>query len=87
MGRNETGGRVALPIWIDYMASAIENEPEAELIAPQGITAARIDPDTGLRNVAGTVTEYFLREQLPPQAEIVYDTPFEAADDFRDQLY
>lgn len=87
MGRNETGGRVALPIWIDYMASAIENEPEAELIVPQGITAASINPNTGLRDVAGTVTEYFFREQLPPQTEMIYEAPFDAAVDYRDQLY
>ena len=87
MGRNETGGRVALPIWIDYMASAIESEPEAKLIAPQGITAANIDPNTGLRDLQGTATEYFFREQLPPQTEMVYEAPPDAADDFRDQLY
>ncbi len=87
MGRNETGGRVALPIWIDYMASAIESEPEAKLIAPQGITAANIDPNTGLRDLQGTATEYFFREQLPPQTEMVYEAPPDAADDFRDQLF
>ncbi len=88
LGRNETGGRVALPIWIDYMASAIKNEPQADLTVPQGIVAASINPDTGLREAAGGLTEYFLREQLPPQqTEMTYEVPSDAADDFRDQLY
>lgn len=87
LGRNETGGRVALPMWIDYMAVALKNEPVADLVAPQGITPARIDPDTGLRDATGTFTEFFFREQLPPQTEIFYDTPSNTATDFRDQLY
>jgi len=36
---------------------------------PPGITTAKINPATGLRDPHGTMTEYFFDEQLPPEAE------------------
>ena len=48
LGRNEVGGKAALPIWIDFMRVALEGVPEQPPEIPEGITQARIDPDTGL---------------------------------------
>ena len=48
LGRNEVGGKAALPIWIDFMRVALEGVPEQTPEIPEGITQARIDPDTGL---------------------------------------
>ncbi|MDW8468294.1 MAG: hypothetical protein RML56_04045 [Burkholderiales bacterium] len=45
LGRNQTGGRVALPIWIDFMARALAGVPEAPRPVPDGVVAARADPD------------------------------------------
>ena len=44
LGRSEFGSTAALPIWIDYMEQALQGEPEAPLIPPQGIVSVRIDP-------------------------------------------
>jgi penicillin-binding protein 1A len=38
LGRRETGGGLALPIWIDYMAPALAQVPEATLLPPPGVT-------------------------------------------------
>lgn len=37
LGRNETGGSVALPIWIRYMGTVLSGVPETALDAPQGV--------------------------------------------------
>ena len=47
LGRRETGARAALPIWVDYMKSALEGMPEHIMKKPPGLVFARIDPDTG----------------------------------------
>ncbi len=48
LGRGETGGRAALPIWIDYMKAALEQRSVREFPVPDGIVFARIDAKTGL---------------------------------------
>lgn len=47
MGRYETGGRTALPIWVDFMEAALQGRPQSEFTAPEGITWVSIDPATG----------------------------------------
>ena len=41
----------------------------ASYAPPSGITMAKINPETGLRQPEGGMAEYFLDEQLPPEAE------------------
>jgi len=47
LGRFETGGVAALPIWLDYMQQALRNRPQPEFPVPEGVVFAAIDPDTG----------------------------------------
>lgn len=68
LGNNETGGRAALPLWMGYMSKVLQNIPVAVYTSPRGITLARINPATGLREANGALAEYFLQEQLPPVA-------------------
>jgi penicillin-binding protein 1A len=37
LGDKETGGGLALPIWIDFMATALRNAPIEEPVAPEGV--------------------------------------------------
>ncbi|HEY8355250.1 MAG TPA: penicillin-binding protein 1A [Methylophilaceae bacterium] len=70
LGRNETGGRAALPIWIDYMSVALKGMPDTPYVPPEGVITARIDPETGKRvadNQSG-ISEYFYAE-FPPEEE------------------
>ena len=49
LGRYETGGHAALPIWLDYMKVALNERPQPEFVAPPGVVEIRIDPETGER--------------------------------------
>jgi len=40
LGERETGGGVALPIWINYMKSAMKGMPETPLKPPSGVVSA-----------------------------------------------
>ena len=37
LGDNETGGGLSLPIWIDFMQTALKNVPISTLPAPAGV--------------------------------------------------
>ncbi len=65
LGKNQTGGRIALPIWIDYMSKALKNVPEAPRTVPPGIVSAKSDANASLSPEAGATTEYFYREFAP----------------------
>ena len=48
MGRAETGGRVAAPIFRDFMKSAIGDKPAIPFRIPPGIRLVRVNAKTGL---------------------------------------
>jgi penicillin-binding protein 1A len=66
LGANETGGVAALPIWIGYMQRALKGTPAAELPMPAGIAVVQINPESGLRDDASSLSEYFFSE-FPPR--------------------
>ena len=47
LGRYETGGHAALPIWLDYTKAALGGRAQPEFVAPEGIVEVKIDPETG----------------------------------------
>ena len=47
LGVKETGGRAALPIWVEFMKAAHEGRPVRDFPVPEGVSYARIDPATG----------------------------------------
>ena len=59
LGRNEYGGTVALPIWIDYMAYALKDKPMHSMKEPAGMMTLRIDPVSGRIARPGTPDAYF----------------------------
>ena len=68
LGRREVGGVAALPIWIDFMRSALEGKPENSLKRPEGIVTLRIDPRTGLlvdQDSNQGIEETFREEYMP----------------------
>ena len=73
LGNKETGSRTALPIWMSYMGKVLEDVPKVNDLdqteyIPDGVVMARINPETGFREEGGAITEYFLQENLPPEA-------------------
>ena len=87
LGNNETGGRIALPIWMDYMGPVLKGVPMAEYKPPNGILATKIDSATGFRESAGGINEYFFSEQLPPVSDTVVDHTPKVTKDLKDQLF
>jgi penicillin-binding protein 1A len=47
LGRYETGGHAALPIWLDYMGTALQDRPQPQFDPPPGIVMVAMDPETG----------------------------------------
>lgn len=68
LGRREVGGRAALPIWIDFMGTALNNVPNRALVKPDQMVTVLIDPETGERASADTPNAIFevFREEYAP---------------------
>ncbi len=73
LGSRETGGGLALPIWIAFMQEALRNTPVAELPVPPGLVNVQGEwyydnyaPGSGLGRLAGGEGE---SEAAPPETE------------------
>jgi penicillin-binding protein 1A len=70
MGRKEYGSTIALPIWMEFMRTALAGRPERHLKQPEGVVSLRIDPYTGQRarpDQVDATFEYFVEDNLPGQ--------------------
>ncbi len=84
LGDKETGGVTALPMWIEFMRSALKDTPEASLEVPPGIVKAFISPHTGLLTASANnsgIWEFFQAEHVPkrysaPATTTATDTDF-----------
>jgi penicillin-binding protein 1A len=59
MGKGETGGRNAAPIFRDFMADAVGKQPPVPFRVPPGIRMVRVDLKSGLPMATGAVLEAF----------------------------
>jgi penicillin-binding protein 1A len=66
LGKNQTGGVVALPIWLGYMERVLGNYPEMSRVLPEGIVAVPTMPYPALAGETKTIPEFFYREAVPP---------------------
>ena len=70
LGRGETGGRTALPVWIDFMRPALEGVPENPLVPPASIVRILINSETGKPTTPDdpqAMEEYFIQGTETPQ--------------------
>ncbi len=68
LGEKETGGGVALPIWVNYMKTALKGVAEVPLKPPPGVVSASVGGDSegsGLSD-AKVVSDWFYAE-FPPR--------------------
>jgi penicillin-binding protein 1A len=68
LGRGEVGGRAALPVWIDFMNTALKGIEEAIPDMPPGMVTMRIDVDTGEpvgANNSNAIFEVFEAKNAP----------------------
>ncbi|MEE9239887.1 MAG: penicillin-binding transpeptidase domain-containing protein, partial [bacterium] len=70
LGYAETGGKNAVPIFVDFFRKALEGKPIADFSPPPGVEFVRIDPATGLlasRSSRKSKFEAFIRGTAPTQ--------------------
>jgi penicillin-binding protein 1A len=81
LGKDETGGKAALPIWIRYMATALRGMPDLPYSVPDGIMQLKISGVTGamVSEDEEGLYEYFYHENPPPEVQ-VYIPPLEDPD-------
>ncbi len=73
MGKGETGGSVASPIFRDFMKEALAGKPAVPFRQPPGIKLIRVNRKTGQRTSAGdpdAITEAFKPENEPPASYV-----------------
>ena len=73
LGASETGGRAALPMWIEFMRTALKGLPVIVPEQPPGLVTVRIDPETGLLAKAGhpnAIFETFRQENVPQRQAV-----------------
>ena len=78
LGKDETGGKAALPIWIRYMATALRGIPDEPFNTPDGVMVLKVDPLLGIQidEDEEGIYEYFYQENPPPEVPI-YIPPLE----------
>jgi penicillin-binding protein 1A len=59
LGKGETGGKAALPIWVEVMRAALAPRPRRDFVAPDGIVFARVDRESGLLAGPASKEAYF----------------------------
>jgi len=87
LGANETGALAALPMWIAYMQKVLKGTPDANVAQPDGVISVRISADTGLRDDASTLSDYFYSEFPPRGRDDSLAPAGQQAKDIRDQLF
>jgi penicillin-binding protein 1A len=79
LGHRETGGRVAIPIWLSFMREAMYGRPITNFTIPPGIRFVRINAKSGVPAVgsteAETIFEVFIegtepKTQSPPPGNL-----------------
>jgi penicillin-binding protein 1A len=68
LGRVETGGHAALPMWMQYMGEALAGSAIVKREQPDGLVTVRIDPKTGLLARSGqsdAIFETFRVAEVP----------------------
>jgi penicillin-binding protein 1A len=79
LGRAETGGRAALPIWLAYMQAALRDRPQPLFPIPDGVVFQRIDPKTGKAlppfEREGVLEPYLSGTQPLPESQEAKDQP------------
>jgi penicillin-binding protein 1A len=76
LGERETGGALALPIWIDFMSSALKGVPPAKLVPPEGLMRSGDDwlydewaVQGQVQHIAADGSVQWAQPFLPPQAQ------------------
>ncbi|MCW9013826.1 MAG: penicillin-binding protein 1A [Gammaproteobacteria bacterium] len=70
LGNYETGSKAALPMWIEFMRTALQGVPESTMPRPENLVTVKINPETGELadvNDKAAIFEIFRAERAPTQ--------------------
>jgi penicillin-binding protein 1A len=73
LGSRETGAVAALPMWMEFMGTALKGRPPNTLPQPEGMITVRIDAETGLLADADNeraIFETFRSDRIPARPAI-----------------
>ena len=76
LGPKETGSSVSAPVFRDFMAAALDNQPAIPFRIPEGVRLVRLNVDTGLPARPGdnkVILEAFKPGTLPTGDQVVID--------------
>ncbi|TMG74450.1 MAG: penicillin-binding protein, partial [Betaproteobacteria bacterium] len=65
LGKNQTGGVVALPIWVSYMERTLKDIPEMPREMPPGVVVVPTGPYPA-GGETRSIPEFFYKEAVPP---------------------
>ena len=74
LGKRETAAGAALPIWIDFMKTALKGEKDNGWKAPRGLINVQLDTETGMppnEFTMETIYEALTPDQIPTEEEIL----------------
>jgi penicillin-binding protein 1A len=74
---HEYGAQAALPIWIEFMQSALHNRPEHIIDTPPDIESLRVDASSGLRaddSDPNSIYELFMKPYTPSAERAHYES-------------
>ena len=91
LGNYETGSKAALPMWIEFMQTALKGVPETKMQRPEGLVNVKINAETGeLANASdkNAIFEIF-RSELAPKEESAESLPANTGNkgDIPEQLF
>jgi penicillin-binding protein 1A len=72
LGSADTGGRLALPLWISFMEKALSDLPPDDFPVPENVVAIPVNYMTGRpvpREEKGAILEYFIKGTEPAPLE------------------
>jgi len=90
LGKGETGGRAALPMWIDYMRVVLDDVPEKPLVPPPGIVTTHINRDTGKPTAPSdpnAMLEYFMQGTVESSTDVLEGGTAPAPEGVREGLF
>ncbi len=76
LGRRETGGQAALPIWIDFMKTALIGSEDSFPAMADGLVKIRVNKETGLasKDSENSMDEFFFFDHLPENEADTFDS-------------
>ncbi len=78
LGNKEAGSSAALPLWIEFMKTALANRPQKQLKRPKGLVTVKINAKTGVpatEQDADTLFEIFRSENAPVARAVATEGP------------